>query len=364
MPTRRNFLAGSVTAFAAMATSSFAQAAPVPTSSDKKLGWAVVGIGSLTSNQILPAIAKCQKSRLAALVTGHPEKAQPILAKFGLDQSSVYSYETFDKLADNPAVDIVYIVLPNGMHLEYTTRAFKAGKHVLCEKPMANTSAECQQMIDAGKAAGKKLMIGYRCQYEPNNLKAIEIIRSGSSGNPKLIVADHGFHMGDPTAWRLNKKLAGGGPLYDIGIYSLNATRYLTGEEPVSVTAQQTENPSDPRFKEVEESMVWTMKFPSGCLATCTTSYNIPATNRIRVLLDRGMIDMEPATAYHNIKLRAPQPIQIQTPDEFGAEMDYFSDCVMTSKDPKTPGEEGLRDLKLIEAIYESARSNKTVMLA
>jgi len=370
MSTRRDFLASAGTTLAAAAllplvrSAAFAADAPAP-ASDKKMGWALVGIGKLTLGQILPALANVQKSKLVALVTGHPDKAKPIVAKFNLNPANVYNYDTYDKLADNPDVDIIYIVLPNGMHAEYTIRGLKAGKHVLCEKPMANTSAECQQMIDAAKSTGKKLMIAYRCHFDPYNLKAIDICRTQQLGKPRLIVTDHCFHLADANAWRLNKKLAGGGALLDVGIYGLNATRYLSGEEPVSITAQLIENPDDPRFKEVEEGVVWTMRFPSGCLATCTTSYNAAGVNRCRVFCEKGQIDMEPATGYHGIKMRTgTTPITFPDMDQFAAEMDHLSECAMSGKDPLTPGEEGLKDLRIMEAIYESARGGKTIDLS
>jgi len=372
MHTRRDFLAGTALAVGAGLTArAFAQqtqpASQSTPPSDKKLGWALVGIGKLTQGQILPAFATCQKSKLVALVTGHPAKAPPIIEKFGLNPANIYNYDTFDKIADNPDIDIVYIVLPNGMHAEYTIRALKAGKHVLCEKPMANSTAECQQMIDASKATNKKLMIAYRVHFEPYNQKAIEMVRNsgvkGELGKLRFIDTAHTFHIG-AGAWRLNKKLAGGGPLVDVGIYGLNATRYLTGEEPVSVAAQLIENPNDPRFTEVEEGMVWTMKFPSGVLAVCTTSYNVKNNNHHRLMFENGMIDMEPATGYHGIKMRAPDPITCPDIDQFAAEMDHLSDCVMNNKQPITPGEEGLQDSKIMDAIYESARTGKTVSLA
>ncbi len=366
MMTRRDFLAGTTAVALAAALPSLASADATPPA-DKKLGWAVVGIGKLSNGQILPAIANCQKSKLTALVTGHPQRNMPIADKFGLKPSSVYTYDNYDAIANDPDIDIVYIVLPNGMHCEYTIRALKAGKHVLCEKPMANTSDECQQMIDAAKASGKKLMIAYRIRREPNNMRAIEICRGGELGKPRLIVADHGFHMSDPTVWRLNKKLAGGGALLDVGIYGLNATRYLTGEEPISLTAQQVDNPTDPRFKEVEEAIAWTMRFPSGCMASLTTSYNVPSTNRCRVLCEKGNIEMEPATGYHGVKMRVGRVdspvVNLPDIDQFVAQMDYFSDCMTSNVEPITPGEEGLKDLKIMEAIYESARTGKSVNL-
>jgi predicted dehydrogenase len=362
-PTRRDFLAGAATVLtAAMTPDSFAQ------TTSKPLGWAVVGIGKLSKGQILPAIEKCTKAELVAVVTGHPAENKPIIDHFGIAPRHVYNYDNFDTLADNPDVDCVYIVLPNGMHAEYTIRALKAGKHVLCEKPMANTSAECRQMIDASNATGKKLMVAYRIRREPYNMKAIELCRNGELGKPRLIVTDHGFHQSDPKVWRLNKKLAGGGALYDVGIYGLNATRYLTGEEPVSITAQQFDNPTDPRFTQVEEAMTWTMKFPSGCLAVNTTSYNVVSINHQRVMLDRGMLDMDPATGYGGIKLhvqrgKKAEDVQLTPVDQFQLMMDYFSDCVSNNTPPNTTGEEGFKDLRLIEAIYESARTGKTVTM-
>jgi predicted dehydrogenase len=200
MPSRRDFLALAATAAAVgLAPKVFAQAASEPAESERPLGWALVGIGRLTTGQILPAIANCKKSKLVALVTGHPAKAAPIVTQFGLNPANVYSYDTYDQLADNPAVDVIYIVLPNGMHTEYTLRGLKAGKHILCEKPMANTSADCQLMIDAAKAAKRQLMIAYRVRREPNNMKAIELCRNGSLGKPQFIMSDHGFRMNDPT---------------------------------------------------------------------------------------------------------------------------------------------------------------------
>lgn len=365
MHSRRDFLVGAAAVLAAGAIPmTFAQDAAAPAGDQKPLGWAMVGIGKLAKDQLIPAIAKCSKSKLVALVTGHPQENQPIADQFGISPANIYTYDNYDKIADNPAIDVINIVLPTGMHAEYTIRAFKAGKHVLTEKPMANTSADCQAMIDAGKAAGKKLMVAYRIRREPHNLKAIEICQSGLFGKPRLIIADHGFNI-QPNVWRLDKKLAGGGALYDIGIYSLNATRYLTGEEPISVTAQQVDNPNDPRFAQVEEGMVWTTKFPSGTLATCTTSYNEGGSNHIRVVFEHGMLDMEPATAYHNNRLVVQhQPIDLPDVDQFALQTDYFSDCVINDRQPITPGEEGLRDIRIIEAIYESARTGKAVDLS
>ncbi|HTW95139.1 MAG TPA: Gfo/Idh/MocA family oxidoreductase [Tepidisphaeraceae bacterium] len=379
MPTRRDFLASAATVLATGVAAqmlgqhgSQAQAAPSPqpttqptSDNQKKLGWAIVGIGKLTDGQILPALAICKQSRLTAFVSGHPAKVPPILKKYNLDPNSVhvYNYDNYDTIANDPSIDIVYIVLPNGMHAEYTDRALKAGKHVLCEKPMANSTDECRQMIETARITGKKLMIAYRVHHELYNQKAIELCQNGKLGKPRLIITDHTFHLGDVNAWRLNKKLAGGGALVDVGIYGINATRYLSREEPISVTAQITETPMDPRFVEVEESTAWTLKFPSGLLANCTASYNAKGTNRCRIILEDGMIDMEPATAYMGNTLRDPKPIDLPHVNQFQVMMDYFSDCVANNKTPDTPGEEGLQDMRIIEAIYEAGRTGRVVLL-
>ncbi|MGN6370347.1 MAG: Gfo/Idh/MocA family protein [Phycisphaerae bacterium] len=372
MQTRREVLAGAAVAFGATgvggAWGQGAASGPAGEGGgEKKVGFAVVGIGKLTLGQILPAFANCKRARLAGFVTGHPEKAKPFLEKFKIPETSVYSYETYEKMAENPEIEAVYIVLPNGMHAEYTIRALKMGKHVLCEKPMANSPEECQQMIEAAKGAGRKLMVAYRVHFEPHNLKAIEICRNpGELGKLRFIHTEHTFHIG-AGAWRLNKKMSGGGSLVDVGIYGLNATRYLTGEEPTEITAQIQENSTDARFKEVEEGLVWTMKFPSGVLATNITSYNAKNNNHHRLIFENGMIDMEPATGYHGIKVKAASPASVEEGfafpemDQFAAEMDHLAACVRGNKEVQCPGEEGLRDMKLMAGIYEAGRGGRVV---
>ena len=187
------------------------------------------------------------------------------------------------------------MVLPNGMHAEYTVRAARAGKHVLCEKPMANTPAECRQMIDAARQADRKLMVAYRVRYEPFNQALIKSVRDQEFGPLKIVLSEHGFNIGNPDQWRLKRAMAGGGSLMDIGIYSLNAARYVTGEEPTEVTAMEYTTPGDPRFKEVEETINFQLRFPSGVLANCMSSYGAPV-NRIRAIGTKGWIELEPAT--------------------------------------------------------------------
>jgi len=340
----------------------------VPEPPGKKVGWAIVGLGSLSIHQILPAFAQCEKSKVVALVSGHPDKAAKLALRYGVNQRNIYNYQNYDSLKDNPEVDIIYIVLPNGMHCEYTVRGLQAGKHVLSEKPMANTPAECQQMIDAGRKANRKLMVAYRCRYEPYNQEAIRVARSNELGKTKVILADAGFNMGDPNQWRLKKDLAGGGSLMDIGIYALQAARYLTGEEPAEVNAMMYSTPGDPRFKEVEEAINFQLRFPSGILANCTSSYGYAWQSHYRVVKSEGWLEMDPATAYTGLRMRVHQGNTIEEKDlpvvdHFAAEMEHMSVCVMENREPLTPGEEGLRDLTIMKAIYQSANMGTTVKL-
>ena len=250
------------------------------------------------------------------------------------------------------------------MHAEYTIRAAKAGKHVLCEKPMATSVADCEEMIAACKAANVKLMIAYRCHYEPTNLRAIKLIRDGALGQVQAIQSAFGFNI-SPGEWRLSKKLAGGGPLFDVGIYSLNACRYLTGEEPDHISAYASVIDHDGRFNEVEENVSWTMRFPSGIVASCTTTYGANMDGYFRVYGSKGWLQVDKAFVYEGLHLRAEysrhktrraQPCP--RPFALPGEAEHFSHCVQNGLEPQSPGEEGLRDMRYITEIYRSAGIN------
>jgi predicted dehydrogenase len=345
-----------------------AAAQRVPEPPGRKLGWAIVGLGSLAINQILPAFAKCETSKVTALVSGSPEKAQKLALRYGVPEKHIYSYANYDSIRDNPDIDIVYVVLPNSMHAEYTMRAARAGKHVLCEKPMANTPADCQQMIDESRQAQRKLMVAYRVRYEPYNQALIKVVRDKEFGPLKVVLSDHGFNIGNPGQWRLKRAMAGGGSLMDIGIYSLNAARYVTGEEPVEINAMEYTTPNDPRFAEVEETINFQLRFPSGVLANCSSSYGAPF-NRIRVVGTNGWAELDPATSYGGLRMRAGTYAKVEerihpVVDHFAKEMDHLSQCVIDNTEPLTSGEEGLKDLTVMMAIYEAAKSGKTVKLS
>jgi len=341
---------------------------PLPEIPGKKLGWAIVGLGRLAVSQILPGLVEAKRSRLAAFVSGSPDKAKRLAQVYGLPEKGIYRYQDMERLASDPAVDVVYVVLPNSMHAEYTIRALKAGKHVLCEKPMANTPRECEEMIAAAKTANRKLSIGYRLHYEPYNQALVKIARDTAEMGPtRLILAEAGFSIGDPTQWRLRRAMAGGGSLMDIGIYALQAARYLAGTEPTEVNAQVSSTPNDPRFTEVEENVTFQLRFPGALVANCTSSYGV-GVNRFRVCKPNAAAELDPALSYSGLRMRVfrnggIEERQHPAIDQFQTEMDHFSGCIQDGTDTATPGEEGLRDLRIMMAIYESARSGKPVAL-
>ncbi len=360
--TRRDFLKTSVLTAASLPFIGSSVRAAEP---ERKLGVALVGLGSLSTNQIAPALQKTKFCRLAGIVTGSPAKAAKWKTRYNLPDKNIYSYETMEQMADNPDIDVVYVVTPNSLHAEHTIKAAKAGKHVLCEKPMEVSSEKCQQMIDACKKAGRQLAIGYRLHFEPNNLECVRLAREKVFGDLKFIEADFGFRIGDPKQWRLNRALAGGGPLMDVGIYALQATRYITGEEPVQVTAVQTV--TDPvKFKEVEETIAWQLKFPSGIVASSTSTYNFNGMARYRAYAENGWFGLEPAYGYDGIqgKRSDDKLINFEVGDQFAVQMDKFAQCILNNQPTTVPGEEGLRDVRIMMAIYEAARTGKAVKLA
>ncbi len=366
---RRDFskLAGLATASALVPSALHARtqgdsAAP---GAGKPVGYCIVGLGRISVDHFMPGLLQSKHGRVTGLVSGTPDKAQALAAKYNVPSSSVYSYAQYDKIRDNPLIDAVYIGLPNSMHAEYTIRAAKAGKHVLCEKPMASTVADSRAMIAACAAAQKKLMIAYRCQLEPVNLKAISLIRSGALGQVQAIESANGFNI-QPGEWRLNRKLAGGGPLMDVGIYSLNASRYLTGEEPQVLSAYSSVIDHDGRFNEVEENVGWTMRFPSGIVASCNTTYGADMDGYYKVHGSKGMIELSPAFGYEGVhmtgftgsgaqKQSIDMPEPIKDPQQFTTQADYFADCIRNNKPVKMSGEEGLRDMELMMQIYRAA---------
>jgi len=336
----------------------------------RKLGYAIVGLGSYATRQIMPQFENCRFSRLTALVSGTPAKLDQYGDQYKIPARNRYSYANFDSVRNNPDVDIVYVILPNALHAEYVVRSARAGKHVMCEKPMAVSSAECLTMINACRQAGRKLMIGYRSRFQPHNMEAIRLARSRAVGKPGLIESEHGFPIGDPTQWRLKRALSGGGSLMDIGIYSLQALRYMSGEEPVSVSATEFTDRSDIRFREVEDRIAFNLLFPSGLIGQGFSSYN-SNHNHLRLTGDKGWIDLDPATQYGGQEMRVRignDERKVTPPDgpganQFAGQLDHLSLCVLSNREPIVGGEEGLRDLRIMEAIYRSMKEGRTIRL-
>jgi len=320
----------------------------------------VAGLGNLALTPVLPA-----------LVSGSPDKAGEVAAQHGIPARSVYSYQSYNTIRDNSAVDIIYIILPNALYAEYTVRGAQAGKHILCEKPMATSSADCQKMIDACRAAGKKLMIAYRIQHEPNNRLMRQMVQSQPYGPVKRIESVNGQAQGDPNQWRQRKALAGGA-LPNVGLYCLNTTRFLTGEEPTQVFATVYSTPGVPRFREVEETVTWQMRFPSGIQSNNATSYGFHEDRRCRVHAERGWFGLDPAYSYSGLRpelsyaqgrLDHRETPRLGEKNQFALEMDHLAECILQDKTPWTPGEEGLQDQRIMEAIYDSARTGKPVTM-
>jgi predicted dehydrogenase len=354
--TRRGFVhaLGGAAALSSLASKTNAQ--------QRRIGYCMVGLGRISMQHFMPACKMSERSAVTALVSGHREKAEKMASEYNVPAGSIYSYDNYDEIVNNKNIDAVYIALPNSMHPEYTIRAAKAGKHVLCEKPMATTVADSRAMIAACKSANRKLMIAYRCPYEPTNMRAIQLIRDGKLGKIQAIESANGFNI-RPGEWRYTRKLGGGGPMMDVGIYSLNACRYLTGEEPAHVEGYGSVIDHDGRFDEVEENLTWTMRFPSGIVASCNTTYGANMPGFYRVHGSKGWLHVEPAFGYQGQHLKAQiqgeppidEPNDSRDPSQFVREADYFSQCIIENREPKTNGEEGLKDMQLMDAIYRSA---------
>ena len=329
----------------------------------KPLGVALVGLGSLSTNQLAPALQRTTHCRLAGIVTGTPAKAARWQARYGIPDRSVYNYQTMERMADNADIDVVYVVTPNALHAQHTISAARAGKHVFCEKPMEVTTERCQAMIDECKRAGRQLGIAYRCRFEPHHLECVRLTRAQVLGAVRIVQAGFGFRIGDPAQWRLNRELSGGGPLMDVGIYALQTARMLLGE-PLSVTALASK--SDPvKFSEVEETMTFALNFAGGAVAHCGTSYQVPL-NMFTAWAERGSFGMQPAYNYGGNRGWRSDGVTLSYPqiDQFAAELDDFASCIVTGTPTRVPGEEGLRDVRILSAIYEAARTGRAVPLS
>ncbi len=332
----------------------------------KKIRYAVVGLGYIAQIAVLPAFAQAGKnSELTALVSDDPVKLKELARKYGVDR--VGGYEDYDALLASGEIDAVYIALPNHLHLDYTRRAARKGVHVLCEKPMAVTAAECKQMMRECDRHAVKLMIAYRLHFEKANLAAAELVNSGKLGEPRIFNSVFTMQVNDADNIRLQDE-TGGGVLYDIGVYCINAARYLFRDEPTEVFAQTARN-GEARFSETEEMASAFMRFPGDRVASFTVSFGAARGSSYEVVGTEGTLRVAPAYGYaeelKHVVTRDGKSRERVFPrrDQFAPQLLYFSDCILRGRDPEPSGQEGLIDVRIIEALYRSAKTGKVVGL-
>lgn len=322
----------------------------------RKLGIALVGLGKYSTGQLGPALELTKACKLAGVVTGLPEKGRQWAANYGFPETHIYNYDTMARMADNPDIDIVYVVTPNSLHAEHAIAAAKAGKHVICEKPMAVNIEQCDAIIAACKDAGVRLGVGYRMQYEPCHHELKRLAKTGEYGPFKKMDGGFSFIL-NGRQWRIEKNLSGGGPLMDLGIYVIQSHFMAAGDVmPVAITARELPKERPEFFKEVEETIEWTMEFANGSMANALTSYN-QKRNDFRVDAERGWFEIAPAFGYKGQKARSHlRPFESVAPASMQAlQMDAFARHVRDGAPNLVPGEMGRRDLVVIEAIYASA---------
>lgn len=327
---------------------------------------AIMGLGGYAT-RVAEAMQFCNKAKVVGLISGTPSKIKAWREKYNIVESNCYDYNNFEAIKDNKEIDAVYIITPNALHKEQAIRVAGTGKHVIVEKPMALNAKEASEMIDACKKAGVQLLVGYRMHFEPKTLEVIRMRKDGEFGKIKFFQGLTGFRIGDPKQWRLNKQLAGGGSMMDIGIYAINGMRYMTGEEPIWVTAQETK--TDPvKFAEgVDETIQFQAGFPSGAIASCLSSYGMSNLDRFFLNGEKGFAEMQPSTGYGPIKGRTHKGELMQVHQAHQTvQMEEFAAILLEGKTPIVPadGEEGLKDMKIIDAIYQAVKTGKKVRLS
>ena len=329
----------------------------------KRVGYAVIGLGHISQRAILPGFRHAKRAKLAALVSGDAKKAKLLAAQFGASRTS--SYDALDACLRDPEVEAVYIATPNSSHVEYAVRAAEAGKHVLCEKPLGVTAGECQQIIDACRKNHVKLMTAYRKYFEASALALKKLVDSGSLGRLRIIHTAFTVSLPPGDSWHLKKALAGGGSLMDVGIYCVNMVRWLTGLEPVEASAYAWTN--DPaRFREVEDNISFQLKFPEGLLVQASSSFSAAKASFLQIHGEKGWAALDPAYAYNEERRFFGKVAgkwfekNSKIVDEFSLELDHFAACIRADREPLPDGNAGLRDMTVIEAIYEAVKQGQT----
>ncbi len=334
--------------------------------SGKKLNVALCGLGRY-ANILAKGLIESNFCQLSGIITGTPSKAESWKKKYNIPQKNIYNYENFDDIVKNDDIDLIYIVLPNGMHKEYTIKAAKAGKHVIVEKPMAITAKDCQEMIDACKSAKVQLAVGYRLHYEPHHIEIKRLGQEQVFGKVRLIHASLGYNLtGTPlNDWHLKKSLAGGGALMNLGVYCIQSNRYVLGEEPISVTAQFAPKIMPDLFTEVEENITWQLNFPSGAVCTSTVSSNCNI-DRFYASAEKGSFELSPAISYGPFKGRTSEKeFNFPVINQQAAQLDGIGKLIINGQQLPShiSGEEGLKDMKVIEGIYKAAETGEKINL-
>ncbi len=326
------------------------------------LGVALVGLGYYSTDLLAPALQQTKHCRLTGIVTGSPEKIPVWQRKYGIADKNVYNYQTMSDIANNPDIDVIYIVLPTGLHSEYAIKAAHTGKHVWCEKPMARTVAECTAMIEACRSNKVKLSIGYRMQHEPNTQTIIEWAKTKPYGKILTVKAEAGYYDGRSNHWK-QKKAMGGGAMYDMGVYPLNAARYSIGEEPVAVTARHETNRPE-IYHEVDETTYFSLEFPGGARANCATSFG-KGMNELRIDCEKGWYELQPFQSYSGIRGRTSdgKALNKTIPNQQAHQMDNDALSIINDKPMLVPGEEGLRDIRVVEAVYKAASTGEKITI-
>jgi predicted dehydrogenase len=333
----------------------------------QKIRFAVVGLGHISQVAVLPAFKNAQNAELVALVSGDQLKLSKLSKKYKIEKEACYSYEAYDECLASKKIDAVFIALPNSMHREFTERAAQAGVHVLCEKPMAVTEDECHMMIQSALENNVKLMIAYRLHFERANMQAVELAQSGKLGKLRLFNSSFTLQVNDPSNIRLQRDL-GGGPLYDIGIYCINAARYIFQDEPIEVMAMNA-SCEEQRFDEIEEMYSVILRFPQARLACFSCSFGATNTSYYEIVGTEGVLHVDSAYEYSEeityeltTGNRTRERVFAKR-DQFGAELVYFADCILQNRDPEPSGDEGLADVRIINALHESAMTGRAIKL-
>ncbi|HEV9038127.1 MAG TPA: Gfo/Idh/MocA family oxidoreductase [Puia sp.] len=368
MQSRRDFLykmTGSVAALSVPASLVQACSSLIPSHDSPPLRVAIMGLGSY-GTRVAEAMQSCTRATLVGVISGTPSKIRAWQSKYHIPEKNCYDYTSYDAIRDNPDIDAVYVITPNALHHDAVIRVAKAGKHAICEKPMAVNAKEGQEMVDACKKAGVRLLVGYRMHFEPHTLEIIRMRKAGQFGKVLFFQGLSGFTIGDPTQWRLNKALSGGGSMMDIGIYSVNGARYMIGEDPIWVTAQATK--TDPvKFKEgVDETIQFQLGFPGGAVASCLSTYSMNNLDRFFLNGTGGFAELLPATGYGPIQGRTNRgPLDQPVVTHQTVQMDAMSGIILHGEQPVVPvdGEEAVRDLKILDAIYQATRTGEKVAL-